>query len=73
MLITGTKDLRTPLHETEQYYTALKIREVPTKLVRVPDAYHGIASRPSNLIAKVAEILSWFEEHGGLIDTGESQ
>lgn len=64
MLITGTKDLRTPMPETEQYYTALKIREVPTKLVRVPDAYHGIASRPSNLIAKVAEILSWFEEHG---------
>ncbi|MEM1423236.1 MAG: S9 family peptidase [Planctomycetota bacterium] len=63
MLITGSKDLRTPLAETEQYYTALKLREVPTKLVRVPDASHGIASKPSNLIAKVAEILAWFEEH----------
>ena len=63
MLITGSNDLRTPLAETEQYYTALKLREIPTKLVRVPDASHGIASKPSNLIAKVAEILSWFEEH----------
>ena len=71
MLITGSKDLRTPLHETEQYYTALRIREVPTKLVRVPDAYHGIAARPSNLIAKVAEILSWFKEHDVKTEEGE--
>ncbi|MEO1008941.1 MAG: S9 family peptidase [Planctomycetota bacterium] len=63
MLLTGSNDLRTPLAETEQYYTALKLREIPTKLVRVPDAAHGIAARPSNLIAKVAEILAWFEEH----------
>lgn len=63
MLLTGSNDLRTPLAETEQYYTALKLREVPTKLVRVPDAAHGIAAKPSNLMAKVAEILAWFEEH----------
>ncbi|MGD1916778.1 MAG: S9 family peptidase [Phycisphaerales bacterium] len=63
MLLTGSNDLRTPLAETEQYYTALKLREIPTKLVRVPDAAHGIAAKPSNLIAKVAEILAWFEEH----------
>ncbi|MEO1279066.1 MAG: S9 family peptidase, partial [Planctomycetota bacterium] len=63
MLLTGSNDLRTPLAETEQYYAALKLREIPTKLVRVPDAAHGIAAKPSNLIAKVAEILAWFEEH----------
>ncbi|GAB4551894.1 MAG: S9 family peptidase [Phycisphaerales bacterium] len=63
MLITGSNDLRTPLAETEQYYTALKLREIPTKLVRVPDAAHGIAAKPSNLIAKVAEILAWFGAH----------
>ncbi len=71
MLITGEQDFRTPMPETEQYYTALKIRGVPTKMVRVPDAGHGIASKPSNLIAKVAEVLSWFEEHG--TDADESQ
>ena len=31
--------------------------------VRVPDASHGIANRPSNLMAKVAYILKWFETH----------
>ncbi len=64
MLITGELDLRTPMHESEQFYQALKIRKVPTQLVRVQDAYHGIASSaPSNLINKMAYILEWFERY----------
>ena len=64
MLITGEQDLRTPMGETEQFYQALQIRKVPTRMVRIQDAYHGIASSsPSNLIAKVAHILDWFESY----------
>jgi len=64
MLITGEHDLRTPMSETEQFYQALQIRKVPTRMVRVNDAFHGIASSsPSNLIAKVAHILDWFERY----------
>ena len=64
MLITGEEDLRTPMGETEQYYQALQIRKVPTQMVRIQDAYHGIASSsPSNLIAKVANTLEWFERY----------
>lgn len=63
MLITGEEDYRTPMAETEQYYAALKIRGVETAMVRVPDASHGIASRPSNLIAKVQHILGWFDKY----------
>jgi len=32
-------------------------------MVRIPDASHGITRRPSNLIAKVAHILVWFEKY----------
>lgn len=60
MLITGEEDFRTPIPESEQYYAALQIRGVPSALVRVPDAGHGIASKPSNLIEKVAYVLGWF-------------
>lgn len=60
MLLTGEEDLRTPIHESEQYYTALKLQGVETAMVRIPGAYHGIAARPSNLIAKVSAILTWF-------------
>ena len=64
MLITGEQDLRTPMGQTEQYYQALKIRKVPTQMVRIQNAWHGIASSsPSNLIAKVANVLEWFERH----------
>jgi acylaminoacyl-peptidase len=61
MLLTGEVDYRTPISESEQFYQALKLRKIDTILVRVPDASHGIANRPSHLIAKVAYILKWFE------------
>ena len=61
MLITGEVDYRTPMSESEQYFAALQIEGVPSMLVRVPDASHGIASKPSNLIGKVQHVLAWFE------------
>ncbi len=63
MLLTGEVDYRTPISESEQFYEALKLRKIDTVLVRIPGASHGIANRPSNLIAKVAHILKWFELH----------
>jgi acylaminoacyl-peptidase len=63
MLLSGDADWRTPISESEQYYQALQLRGVDSALVRIPGASHGIASRPSRLIAKVAHILKWFETH----------
>jgi len=65
MLLTGTDDYRTPMSESEQFYQALKLREVESALVRIPGASHGIAARPSQLMAKVAHVLEWFQRHGG--------
>jgi len=63
LLLTGEAEYRTPIAETEQYYGALKLRKIDCAMVRIPNAGHGIAGRPSNLIAKVAAILSWFDKH----------
>jgi len=65
MLIGGELDYRTPISESEQYYQALKLRKVEAVLVRIPGSSHNIAARPSNLIAKVAHVLKWFDSHGG--------
>jgi acylaminoacyl-peptidase len=65
MLLTGTEDYRTPMSDSEQYYQALQYRGVETALVRIPGASHGIAARPSQLIAKVNYILAWFERFDG--------
>ena len=62
MLMTGEADYRTPISETEQYYQALQLRGVETAMVRVPEASHSIYRRPSNLMAKVAYIMHWFEK-----------
>lgn len=62
MVMVGMNDLRTPPSEAKQLYHALKIRKKETMLIEIPGASHGIASRPSNLIAKVSHTLAWFEK-----------
>ena len=77
MLLTGEEDHRTPITESEQFYQALKLRGVDTVLVRVPGSSHGIAARPSRLIAKTENILAWFARYrtdkDGMGDQGESE
>ena len=63
MLLTGEQDYRTPMSETEQYYAALKLQKVPTAMVRIQGAGHGIAAKPSNLMNKVSYILAWFDKY----------
>lgn len=63
MLITGENDRRTPMSETEQFYQALKLKKVDTIMVRVPDAPHGIAGRPSRMIAKIENTIAWFNKY----------
>lgn len=63
MLLTGEADLRTPISETEQYYSALKLQKVDTIMIRVPDEPHALVTRPSHLIAKTQNIIGWFEKY----------
>jgi len=63
MLITGEEDYRTPMSETEQLYQALTLKGVDVVMVRVPGSSHGIAGRPSRLVAKVDNIIAWFERY----------
>ncbi len=71
MVMVGMDDLRTPPSEAKQLYHALKLRKIETVLVEIPEASHGIANRPSNLITKVAHIIAWFDQHGGDTILGE--
>ncbi|MCF6306956.1 MAG: S9 family peptidase [Flavobacteriaceae bacterium] len=62
MVMVGMDDLRTPPSEAKQLYHALKLRKIETVLVEIPEASHGIAARPSNLITKVTHTIAWFEK-----------
>ncbi|MFQ5676624.1 MAG: S9 family peptidase [bacterium] len=64
LLLTGEKDLRTPMEQTEQYYRALKLRKVETAMVRINDEYHGIGRRhPTNKIRQILYLREWFERY----------
>ena len=65
LVIVGDRDLRTPDGEAEQLYGALKLRGVPTGLIKVPGAFHNMAARPSHSAAKASAVLAWFARYGG--------
>ncbi|HKG91254.1 MAG TPA: S9 family peptidase [Gemmatimonadaceae bacterium] len=63
MLMTGVNDLRTPISQTEEFYQALKLRKVPTAMIRFNDEWHGTSSRPSNFMRTQLYLRSWFERY----------
>ncbi len=65
LLMTGELDLRTPMPQTEEYYSALKYRGVPTVMLRFNGEYHGTGSKPTNFMRTQLYMMSWFRKHGG--------
>ena len=63
MLITGVQDLRTPMPQTEQFYSALKLRKVPTAMIRMNNEWHGTSSTPSNFIRTQLYLRYWFDKY----------
>lgn len=67
MVLTGDLDLRTPLEQTEQYFRALKLRKVPTAMVRLADEYHGFNGgalrHPSNRVSQILYLRTWFDKY----------
>ena len=61
MLMTGVNDLRTPISQTEEFYEALKLRQVPTAMIRFNDEWHGTSSKPSNYLRTQLYLKSWFQ------------
>ncbi len=61
LLMTGELDLRTPISQSEEYYAALKMRGVPTTLLRFEGEYHGTGSRPSNWMRTQLYMMSWYD------------
>lgn len=75
LLMTGNRDLRTPLAQAEEFYSALKYFHVPTRLVVMKDEFHGTTSKPSNMLRTIEYLDGWFAEHdpgrGGVAGEGD--
>jgi dipeptidyl aminopeptidase/acylaminoacyl peptidase len=62
LFIHGESDLRVPIEQAEQMYTALKKRKVPAKLVRYADSYHGNWT-PWNTVHRYHQELKWWGQY----------
>jgi dipeptidyl aminopeptidase/acylaminoacyl peptidase len=73
LLMTGVLDRQTPMPQTEEYYSALKMRGVPVTLLQFNEEYHGTGSKPSNYIRTQLYMMSWFNKYtrqsGGRVTT----
>jgi len=63
MLMTGVDDLRTPMPQTEQFYSALKLLKVPTAMIRFNNEAHGTTSTPSNFVRTQLYLRHWFDKY----------
>ena len=61
MFVHGEADLRVPIEQAEQMYTALKKRKVPARIVRYPDSYHGGWSA-WNSVHRYSQELQWWDK-----------
>jgi dipeptidyl aminopeptidase/acylaminoacyl peptidase len=63
LLMTGVNDLRTPMPQTEQFYSALKLRKVPAAMIRFNEEWHGTTSMPSNFVRTQLYLRYWFDKY----------
>ena len=64
LIVTGEVDQRVHPNQSHEFYRALKLRGVETKLVLYPREPHGV-SEPRHRLHYFKSILNWIDEHMG--------
>jgi dipeptidyl aminopeptidase/acylaminoacyl peptidase len=64
LIMTGELDRRTPMPQSEEFYVALKMRHVPTTLLRFDGEYHGTGGqKPTNFLRTQLYMMSWYKRY----------
>ena len=65
LIIHSVLDHRCPVEQAEQWFTALKLHGVETRLVRFPGEDHELSrsGRPDRRAARLNEYLNWLDQH----------
>ena len=61
LFVHGEADMRVPIEEAEQLYTALRKRHVPARFVRYPGNYHG-GWPPWDMVHRYYQGIQWWRE-----------
>jgi dipeptidyl aminopeptidase/acylaminoacyl peptidase len=62
LFVHGEADLRVPIEQGEQMYTALRKQKVAAKFIRYPDSYHG-GWTPWNTVHRYRQELLWWRTY----------
>ncbi len=62
LVTAGELDYRVPIDQSLQLFTALQLREVPSKLIVFPDEGHWI-QKPQNSEFWYRNVLEWFDKY----------
>ena len=62
LILHSENDLRCPIEQGEQFFTALKYLGVETRFVRFPEENHNLSrnGKPSRRVQRFEEQLAWF-------------
>jgi dipeptidyl aminopeptidase/acylaminoacyl peptidase len=62
LVVHSDEDHRCSLEQAEQWFTALKVLGVPTRLVIFPGESHGIRG-PKHRVEKINHLIEWFKKY----------
>ena len=72
LVVTSEKDYRVPFGQGLQLFTALQVRNVPSKILTFPDEGHWVL-KPGNSLVWHATVMDWLATYlGGARPDGES-
>ena len=65
LIVHSENDLRCPIEQAEQMFTALKYLEREVEFVRIPGEGHNLSrtGTPSRRKARLSHIIGWFDSH----------
>ena len=65
LILHAERDLRCPIEQAEQFFTALRLHGVETQFVRFPEDNHDLTrgGKPRNRVEHAKRIADWFDAH----------
>ena len=65
LLLHSENDLRCPVSQSEEYFTALKLHGCEAEFVRFPDESHGLSrtGQPVHRVERLERICDWFDRY----------
>ena len=71
LVMIGDHDSTTPVTQSEEFYTGLKMAGVPTKFILMKDEGHAPWSKPSNMLRRQLYLRKWYSEWRRVIEAGK--